>query len=654
MKKLSIFAAMLLAVGFTSCVEIDNPVEDNRQVISLDGVNYKSDLVATFTGEVGAEVSLGLGVYENYGIYGVDFGDGVILTDSVGNQNKGIIGDDGLTKEGTTHTGTTKFEGTISGDGIVKVYGNQKPWYILCSGGICPTGLDQEKLLDVVQVSISGANVEEIVLPEMKELKQFSFNNSPLKSIDVSKATGLTSLTINNTSMSKYESQLESIDLSKNTELDYLSIQGNTDVAGKLTSIDLSNNENLTKVYLQYNALTEVKLPANAALSILNVQNNNLAALDLSVVKSIKDIYASDNKLAAVDLSKLVAKATLNLYNNQLTALDVPVDAKTILAYNNKISQVSIQDVTSKLELQDNKLSFSALPDKPAGMKKAANYKYAPQDVVIPVAISGGAIDLTKEYGPFKGITENDNLTSFAFKADGADMPAENYKLDGGKVNFLHVYNVVYAELTNPAFPDLTLETTRFAVGFGTPVLYETLFTYDFAAAAAVGENPGNFNGNQNNGQGFYGWEKADKTDSRRNDYKGYTWAEGSVLPADCHVYRRSDRINGNIKEGGLYCPNDREMAIDGLEPGYLVEIFYEGEGNMMWAIGDGTSEEGGVVRATALINGAEAVTGETEFTSGAGILVKSVTPAVKGTGYIVFKVKKGMVITKVIISKPE
>ena len=213
---------------------------------------------------------------------------------------------------------------------------------------------------------------------------------------------------------------------------------------------------------------------------------------------------------------------------------------------------------------------------------------------------------------------------------------------------------LVYAELTNPAFPDLTLETTRFAVGFGTPTLYETLFTYDFAAAAAAGENPGNFNGNQNNGQGFYGWEKADKTDSRRNDYKGYTWAEGSVLPADCHVYRRSDRINGNIKEGGLYCPNDREMAIDGLEPGYIVEIFYEGEGNMMWAIGDGTSEEGGVVRATALINGVEAVTGETEFTSGAGILVKSVTPAVKGTGYIVFKVKKGMVITKVIISKPE
>lgn len=333
----------------------------------------------------------------------------------------------------------------------------------------------------------------------------------------------------------------------------------------------------------------------------------------------------------------------------------------------------------------------------------------------------------------------------------------------------------------------------------------KTVYTYDFAAAFKAGENPANFNGNQNNGQGFYGWEKADKTDSRRNDYKGYTWAAGSVLPEICHVYRRSDRINGNIKEGGLYCPNDREMAVDGLQEGSTVQIFYtapekadqtslkelpfgtwsawvngelttpsdpdwhEGESNgqpygdsgviryadlsafaklivvttegaprflfnrdidegqwaeneadshlidntkggwsakyftseeqadgstiwtvdlalmvkekgyahlhaikganwanctatsmkvegfpytdkMIWAIGDGSSSNNGVAHTTALIDGAEAVTGETEIASGAKIEVKTVTPAVKGTGYIVFQVKKGMVITKITI----
>ncbi|MBQ7414415.1 MAG: hypothetical protein IJV09_03185, partial [Prevotella sp.] len=53
---------------------------------------------------------------------------------------------------------------------------------------------------------------------------------------------------------------------------------------------------------------------------------------------------------------------------------------------------------------------------------------------------------------------------------------------------------------------------------------------------------------------------------------------------------------------------------------------------------------------ATATIGGVEAVPGETAIASGAEILVKSVTPAVKGTGYIVIQVKKNMVISKITI----
>ena len=348
------------------------------------------------------------------------------------------------------------------------------------------------------------------------------------------------------------------------------------------------------------------------------------------------------------------------------------------------------------------------------------------------------------------------------------------------------------------------------------PTILTEVFTYDFEAAFNASENPDNKNGNQNNGQGFFGWETDSKTDSTRNDYKGYEWAEGSVLPEVCHVWRRSDRINGNIKDGGLYCPNDREMAIDGLSAGSIVQITYdapekadqadlsdvpfqmwdgwvdanptgtadcaytigttgagsnaygdpgvnnyadlsgyakliivttegtprmlfnrdvdngqcsdneaeshlidntnagcmtwaakyfsskaganEGEtiwtvdlaqmvkdkgyahlhaiknnwgapdliitsmkvegypykDKLLWAIGDGTSSDGpGVVRAEVEIEGVDEVviSGQTEIASDAKILVKSVTPADKGTGYIVVKVKKGMVVKKVVIT---
>ncbi len=174
---------------------------------------------------------------------------------------------------------------------------------------------------------------------------------------------------------------------------------------------------------------------------------------------------------------------------------------------------------------------------------------------------------------------------------------------------------------------------------------------YDFAAAAAAGENPANFNGGDATGQIFYIWENSGKTDSKRNDYKGYAWAEGSVLPEVCHVWRRSDRINGNMTAAdadvkGLKCPNDREMVIDGLAAGSKVVIEYvaanEGDA-IIWQ--SSTADEHKTIATIGTGNKA-AITGTTTIASGAAINIVS-TP-----GYFGFKVKKNMVITKITISE--
>lgn len=187
---------------------------------------------------------------------------------------------------------------------------------------------------------------------------------------------------------------------------------------------------------------------------------------------------------------------------------------------------------------------------------------------------------------------------------------------------------------------------------------YEAIYTYDFAAAGAAGENPGNLNGSAANGQKFNAWESESKTNSARQDYKGYTWAEGSVLPEVCHVWRRSDRINGNVVETGLKCPADREVAIDGLEAGYRVEITYDATEaaddakEIIWVAAVSTDEGSEGPLNTAKIAGEDAVSGVTPIASGAAIDVQTVTPAENGTGYITIKVRKNMVIQKVVISK--
>ena len=178
---------------------------------------------------------------------------------------------------------------------------------------------------------------------------------------------------------------------------------------------------------------------------------------------------------------------------------------------------------------------------------------------------------------------------------------------------------------------------------------------YDFEAAANASEDPSNKNGSE--AQRFYGWESETYKDRSRNDYKGYEYAEGSVLPKVCHVWRRGDRINGNVSgNGGLKCPSNKEMAVDGLTEGLTVTIIYDAtdatDKEIVWAIGDGSSQSLGEPRAKAIINGAEAVPGTTTIKSGDVITVTKVTPAANGSGYIVFAVKKDMVIKKIIIDE--
>jgi len=177
---------------------------------------------------------------------------------------------------------------------------------------------------------------------------------------------------------------------------------------------------------------------------------------------------------------------------------------------------------------------------------------------------------------------------------------------------------------------------------------------YDFAAAAAAGENPSNVNGGSANGAIFYGWENEGKTYSKRQDYKGYAWAEGSVLPEECHVWRRSDRINGNMTAAdaevlGLNCPAQREMAINGLSAGQQVVIEYTGEGEILYATGFDAANPTAEPNTVAVVGDGNkaAVSGTTTIASGTPIHIVSTD-----NGYFVFRVLKNMVIQKITISE--
>ena len=432
MKKILYFASALLAVFMTySCSSIeDNPTSTNIPVTieDADGVKHEVYQIATFKGEVDTEVSLKLGVYESEDMYFVDFGDGKMLAQKVGIDNKGPVREDGSTPT------ATEFKGTVAGDGIITVYGKNDLWYLNASGNAMPTSFDQDKLKKVVQMSFTGVNVDKVELPQLDSLSQFSFNNSPVQSVDVSKCVKLTWLTINSTTASKYEPQLESIDVSALTELEYLSLQAATNKRnGKLTKIDLSNNKKLEKVYLNDNQITEIVLGENI-ITDFNASNNLLESFDMSKLTGIKNIYLTGNKLKELDLSGITNKGNIQIANNLFT--------------------------------------LATLPTKPA-VTTTSKYTYAPQpayEVAEAITDQNNLLDLSSQLTA-TGVATEPQTTTYTFLAGTTELKEnEDYKVvEPGKFTFLKSQTEkVHAVMATDAFPKFTgnnaYVTTEFTV----------------------------------------------------------------------------------------------------------------------------------------------------------------------------------------------
>ena len=447
-------------------IKFNVAADNNASWLSFKNVKFekKPELILTLKAPVGEETTLTFGVYDAEDTFTVDFGgENNVQTAKVGIDNKGPVKEDGTTGS------ATQFKGTVGGDGTIKVYGLKDIWYLITTNGAMPTTFDQPKLMNVVQMKITGADVESVTLPAYPKMTQFDFNNSSAKSVDVTKVPTLTSLTINNTTSSKYAPQLESIDLSKNTELTYLSLQGNKDNYGKLTTLDLTANTKLENLYVQFNALTEVKLGENA-LNLINVQDNQLPSLDWTKLTGLKNIYASNNKLAGeADLS-----ANAKLENVQLN--------------NNKLTSVKVSNATKQFYVDGNLLTLATIPAQPAGMStknKTKQFHYAPQ-AAMQVAETVSELDLTSQLTVAKGELNpeavgeaaayttwlENQTTTFSFITAGGTVLVEgtDYEVtEPGKFKFLKAQaEKVHAVMLNAAFPKFTeaapFTTTEFTV----------------------------------------------------------------------------------------------------------------------------------------------------------------------------------------------
>ena len=379
----------------------------------------KGTPILTLTATTGEEVSLTFGVWDTEDTYYVDFGNGELQSAKVGVNNAGPVKEDGNTGSATV------FTGTVAGDGTIKVFGNNDIWYFISSGAV-PTAFDQAKLMNVVQMSITGANVESVALPAYPKMEQFSFNNSPVKTVDVSNVASLKNLSVIYSSQYTGEMNLETIDLQNNTQLTDLSIQSQkTGVNAKLKEIDLSKNTKLANIYLPSNSLTSVILP-----EAFTKPDDN----DPSVLAKVM-MFLNGNKLTTIEgLDKLPAKSQVNISNNLFT--------------------------------------LATLPVKPANVS-ASKYTYAPQPAYV-VDETVSELDLSSQLTA-TGVLTEPATTTFSFVTAGGTALEEgtDYEVTApGKFKFLKEQTEkVHGVMATTAFPKFTgtnaYVTTEFTVAVG-------------------------------------------------------------------------------------------------------------------------------------------------------------------------------------------
>lgn len=457
MKKFSFFASLMLAAGiFASCSIDDNAIDFKEDtVIEHEGTQYTVGVVATLIGTPGQEVSVTAGTYADYDIYGVDFGDGEIITDSVFK----------------TNTKLTTFTSTVKGEGLITVYGNSSVWYLGLSGQAVPTSYDQRKLVRIQQLVMSNMALDELNVDALDSLRLLSFNNGQVNSINVTGNALLSNLTIKNDPT--YEgpaNPLAAIDLSQNAELAELIINGSSaELPGNLTSIDLSNNSKLNSVQLNNQKLANVVLPTNQVPANGKgfwdfwAQNNQLTAVDFSKSAQVRNVHLENNKLTNVIFTDVKSNAAIYVSDNELTSLVIPGAVKTIEAQNNELESISIVDATSTLKVDNNHLTFSKLP-----AISGKTYTYEGQEATIEIALPFKQLDLTVEGKATKVKDEAATPSTFTFKSVDGDkvlVEGDDIKTDEpGKFTFLRVNDAIYGVITNDAFPGLEFKTTEFAI----------------------------------------------------------------------------------------------------------------------------------------------------------------------------------------------
>lgn len=287
------------------------------------------------------------------------------------------------------------------------------------------------------------------------ELKEFTLSDTPQEITGEVKGANIKVYTASEVQLKDFDAsgmKLTNVNIFKSKALKNLNLNDN-----ELSEIDLSGNLSFNSIQLDNNKLTTLSLRGINNAKSLSCDNNQLESIVFDSYASVmSEISCSGNKLKDLSfLSRTSMVEVLDCSHNEISEY-MFVNARNIRELNisyNKFKEVNLQNNTNlqKLNIEGNCFTYSTLPQT-----TAQEFIYGNQSPVT-IAEKSFMVDLSKE-ATFKG-----KNTKFTWKTESGNVMEEgvDYNVENGVTTFLKVQEEkVYAELTNEAYPDLTLTTT--------------------------------------------------------------------------------------------------------------------------------------------------------------------------------------------------
>ena len=368
----------------------------------------------------------------------------------------------------TTNGGVLEISGTLKGANVtVKA---AKGWKMLAATDAGLTAVDLSKATELRSLYLQNNALTSVNVANMPELRDLNLANNQL-----------TAVTLN----SSKNPLIETLDLSNNpiaatsfiygqANLRYLNLSGMD-----YTSLTLTKDVNLDALLVANNALKTLTLTTTKDISLIDVRGNKLEKMTTPTdgLPQLQQLLADDNYLEDLDIS-------------------ASTDINTLTVARNEISKVTLPS-KSKLQVYDcseNALTFSSLPRKTYVPSVYFDYsdqapfdisalgltegswgsKYLPWLKMNPDYASRGdaqyQLDMSAHVAGSGSSSVQFEIVSVTPEGEkvlekaSATNKTLDYSFVSGKITVLKEFPNLYIRMTDSGYPDLTVATTHFAV----------------------------------------------------------------------------------------------------------------------------------------------------------------------------------------------